>query len=412
MMLNAVLGDALGSAFDGLGKAHIKSIFKEISGFTDPAEAIRDYPERWKKPGLYTSISQFMLLASMSFTRRRFNERLFTESIISSPEIVDLDHGIFRNPGQLEKTYIRRIKKSAINLQIPDQPEAGIMLIALPFAFNSFELTDLISGLIPLARSFTSNSHTVSGALILASLLKELTDDDPPSGNLADFSCVVNDRIMSLISSSSGDIFRLGVNPDSLLDAHRKFGEIFENLKNADDRDKAEHEICRVLNSILKTHVKRATVNHPLSILPYSIFMADITGPSELLFAAAGEGGCASCLASICGAIIGCRHAGKHTPPVLVRNLVNKKRILSICENISERLEPGIIPADFIKSEELLTIKELDELKSRLKHAKDKKKKPSRPVDRERELSKHVVESWTKIDKAKWKKDREKKGRD
>ena len=49
-------------------------------------------------------------------------------------------------------------------------------------------------------------------------------------------------------------------------------------------------------------------------------------------------------------------------------------------------------------------MKEREELNARLRHVKTKVKKPKDAGDRENRLNRHVVESWTKIDKAKWRK--------
>ena len=45
---------------------------------------------------------------------------------------------------------------------------------------------------------------------------------------------------------------------------------------------------------------------------------------------------------------------------------------------------------------------QLEEKNARLKHVKIKARKKKTRKERESELSSHVVESWTKIDKAKW----------
>ena len=51
--------------------------------------------------------------------------------------------------------------------------------------------------------------------------------------------------------------------------------------------------------------------------------------------------------------------------------------------------------------------KELEELKAKLKHVKKKQKKaPPTRAEKEKELARHAVESWTKYDKARWKKER------
>ena len=63
---------------------------------------------------------------------------------------------------------------------------------------------------------------------------------------------------------------------------------------------------------------------------------------------------------------------------------------------------------DFIRSEASLTGKEQEELKARLRHTKKKQRSgPRTRAEKEKELARHVVESWTKYDRARWKKERQ-----
>ncbi len=53
IILAAITGDAAGYTLNGMKKNHIKAVFREISGYIDPAPGLKNNMQRWKKPGLY-----------------------------------------------------------------------------------------------------------------------------------------------------------------------------------------------------------------------------------------------------------------------------------------------------------------------------------------------------------------------
>ncbi len=70
---------------------------------------------------------------------------------------------------------------------------------------------------------------------------------------------------------------------------------------------------------------------------------------------------------------------------------------------LKEKITEEIIQ-DFISGEASLSAKETEEKNAKLKHVKIKIKKKKSRHEMEKELSNHVVESWTKFDRAKWRK--------
>ena len=90
-----------------------------------------------------------------------------------------------------------------------------------------------------------------------------------------------------------------------------------------------------------------------------------------------------------------------------MRDLANKKKISAIIDQIAGEKDRSSIITEIYNNEPGLTIKELEEYRAKNKNipvVKEKKKKTRGEI--ESELSKHVVENWTKLDKAKWKKER------
>jgi hypothetical protein len=61
---------------------------------------------------------------------------------------------------------------------------------------------------------------------------------------------------------------------------------------------------------------------------------------------------------------------------------------------------------NFFQSESSLTRKEIEEYQSKLKHYKKPEKLTNNRKTLEEKMAQHIVESWTKTDKAKWKKEK------
>jgi hypothetical protein len=93
-------------------------------------------------------------------------------------------------------------------------------------------------------------------------------------------------------------------------------------------------------------------------------------------------------------------------PPALIQHLVNRRPVEALLAQL-EKTAGGVPAATaFLEAETLLTRKALDEEKlhnAAHKGAPERSRK-SAPRSQEEILSRHVVESWTKIDRARWKK--------
>ena len=124
VILATVIGDALGSAVDGLGKGHIRAHFREIHDYIDPEPALKGKMDLWRKPGLYSSISQFMLLCAMAAARRGPCRDAFIRlcADASGSGNTGSGFGIFRNPDAVEKNFIARVNAGAPLTGAPASP--------------------------------------------------------------------------------------------------------------------------------------------------------------------------------------------------------------------------------------------------------------------------------------------------
>ncbi len=410
ILLGGIIGDALGTPLEGMSRGHIKNIFKTVSTYTDPLPALKGKTERWRKPGLYSSLSQMMLLIAMLkiVHQRGIPDRLirFASTL---PEVAEIDSGMFRHPGDIEKSFITRTKRSrkTADMAIPPSPGARLTPILSPSMLSEATTVQAVTAAIPLALLFTQNYFALAGALSFGILLRRLIREDPSSAKLLRIARDETARLREQIHENASRIFDSGCNPVTLEEAIAEFAEIFHSLSNTDDEAIAEEMIYANVNRFLKTPITRATVNNALSMVPYALFIAESQrdNPSAALFTALSSGGETATLCALTGSIMGALFGTAFLTPPLTGELVNKKRIGAVVEALTGQKCSEAMIHEFVDAETALTAKELEERRAKMKHARPtKRKKPVR--DRERELSRHVVESWTKTDKARWKKER------
>ena len=414
ILFGVILGDALGTPLDGMSRGHIQAVFKTINTYIDPLPALKGRVNRWRKPGLYSSISQMMLLIAMlCSTESKRRESRFVEYIKKSPEIGKSRYGIFRHPGAAERQIIERIKYSSDEPEdkIYSSPCARLIPILVPALLTHKDsMQELMSRIVSFARLFNQNHFSIAGALSFGAFLNRLIHEKITRDiALLPLAIGENEKLMKQIHENAHRIFEQKINPDSLEEAVRQLTRIYESIEKLEDSTLAEEHICEHVNRYLKNPIKRATVNHSLSIVPYSIHLAGVqtANPSNALFSSLSEGGATAVLCPLTGSIMGAMYGPDNFPDSLIHEMVNKKRIIHVVNALSVGSCTKSIIDDFIESELPLTIKEIEELQAKTRHWKPGEKK-RKPRDRERDLSTHVVESWTKIDKAKWKRGKDK----
>lgn len=412
-MLGSIIGDALGTPLDGLGREHLKAVFKTLDCYVDPAPALKGKMERWKKPALYSSISQFSLLLGLLQGQGKPGTGLLTRLIAavqSMPDNGEDDTAIFRNPGAAERRFIHGARtSSSSSAYLQPLPCSRILPLMVPLSFHDDPGTAFLS--MAIAHAFTRDSYCVAGSLIYLLLLKKIHDAPAGSVELLDAAGASAREAQVLINSAPHHIFDLGCNPETLSRSVEQFLELFRKLEATGDLSRAEETIIGVARPLFPGPVTRATINHPLLILPFAIACtARTASPESHLYDITMMGGTTSVLASIAGALAGALWGGGALPEELCGGIVNRHRIAELVKQISHpRSRQSITPDEYVASELSLTRKEKEERKAKLKHMKEKPKKKMTREQREEALTRHVVESWTKVDKARWKKEKRKK---
>jgi ADP-ribosylglycohydrolase len=409
MLLGTIIGDALGTPLDGLGRQHIKAIYKGINGYTDAGPALKGKLDQWKKPGLYSSASQLMLLLAMhANTNRHVDTQKFMQYIKSLPDTSGNEYGIFRHSSSAISHFIQNAKtannSSGTFAFSGANADTAIILISLAIP-GILRSENYITEIISISLMLNKDMHSVAGNLIINSLLRKIITEDI-SENILNYAADLANALYIDLEVLTPKLFELGIFPDYLLKAVKDFSNIFSLIKDMKDINAAEKTIYTYVNTKIKTPVTRATVNHPLAIIPFSIYFVNthIGSYSQIILRAAELGGSASILCALTGALIGAANGIDSFPENLQEELINKKRIQTLVEAMSSGKISDDIVQDFLHNEAALTLKEIQEKSARLKHVKIKTKKTKSRQEKERQLSAHVVESWTKMDKAKWKK--------
>jgi hypothetical protein len=409
IILGCVTGDALGSPLEGMSRGHIKSVFGSIESYEDPFPALKGKTDRWKKPGLYTSISQVMIintLCSLAGTNP-------VDSIKSGTERGGGEFGIFRHPGALERNLINRVK----NQGRAGERSAHVMISCArlaPMIVPSVSLAEYgresVFRAIHAAAGYTFDVPSIAGMLLLSGLVSRLMRARYDERIIISSSLEAAAELIEISSEDSGRVFESGINPDTLRAEFEGLAGVLSGIERCGGTSDAEKAIYTGLNAKLKTPVTRATVNLPGAIIPYAIFLSQLFGGSGAgaVFACASEGGAAAALCSTAGVITGAIHGHSCFEGGLIDGLVNKKRILSIAGEIEAGRADASAVNDFIESEALLTNKEKEELAARTKRLKHKEKKEKSRGEKEAALTRHVIESWTKMDKSRWKKEKKK----
>ncbi len=408
VLIAVLAGDASGYIFEGMKKAHIKSVFKKKEAFPDPEPALKNNMNKWKKPGLYSSLTQFMILNGASIEKKQWNRENFMQMLKDSPELPGLDYSFFRSPDAAGRNLIYMAKNLQLKKDTPfSLPCSNVAPSALPLLYCSENSEDLLFSIIGYSMLFTIDPGTAASGIAMSLLIKDIISSDK-NMEIHKASAYSLAKTESFAKEHENIIFSSGINPDYVTSRISLMRNILDKTVNIEKIDDCEKIICEESEKVLQTRIARATTNLPETLFPYAVSIAArCKNPADVFITAAYEGGAASALSSITGAIASAYYSNI-IPDELLSGIINRKKILSIIDSISSEKERKIIYNEMILSEPPLTLKELEEYNSKNKKNPDKKNKnkPKTRRDAEAEISKHIVESWTKIDKAKWKKER------
>lgn len=403
-----VVSDALATPLYGLSRGHITAIFKTLEGYVDPLPALKGHEERWRMPGVYSALSQLSFMAAMNATQRRFDPESFRGVIRNSKMSDEHPAGIFRHPDGVFFNYIDGFAKDMIEVSgratVFLIPVAASMAAVTPSrSFNEKDYVKFISHV-------SYEPFTAAAALVCARCVFEAINN---------YTEITYEYVKDLFENYASEqslsalYFDCGINPEKITDAFKSYAYILSRIQDMDDAN-AEMEIISYFNSETVSKVTRPTVAHPLAVLPFALYHALKSAKKDdrLLQRMASLGGATTSLVPV-AAIFGACASGDFIGQTLKDTLVNKKKIFALIDDLEEDSIGAQSIQAFIESEFLLTLKESQDYKSKTKHmAKTEIDRPVRQMSTEERLSRHVVESWTKVDKARYKKEKQRQGSD
>ena len=395
ILKSIIAGDALGSVFHGLSEGHIKANFAPDEIYPDAFKALKKNESLWRKPALYTSVSQFAIIAAVLSSGRRISADSFSQALKSSRTSSMLPWGSFRHPDRVCQIYI---ESQSAELPLPDHQSLTLPVIA--FTASCYYPSKIsFDEIIGFAVSFTKDVPTVCASLILSNVSGE--DCSSAVKALAESSDYLRN-----CKELYPRLFSAGINPDKAENSFSVFSEIFNNVLGKDYQS-AEKYLSDKISKLTSQNITRATVENVYSAIAISAVIAD-SSDSFAANTAAHKGGCSTQIASLCGLFSALR--GYPAGDEYFDKMINKKRLIEILTY----LNPGKIKSafqfieEFFADEYPLTIKENEEFQRKTKNKEASKPSEGKKRQTEEErLSRHVIESWTKLDKAKYQKEKQ-----
>ena len=406
LIMGLLIGDAVGYPLGSLGKGHIRSTLGSVSGLTDPAEALKGHIERWKKPGLLSASGQLSLCAAAASRGRELSSAQLSTAIGSSGEGGISGTGPFRTPSRALRAYI----SNAYGAQIIAAPAvSAAMLPVCAAASIAVSVNRSLDG--GECAAFTASLGGDADTAVAAELLSLVIEQCVHGGDFPGISMFSSaaDGMLDWCRSHEPVLFAAGFNPVTAIHSAQEISQLFRSLEGCASLTAGEEIIVNAVNRRVKTPVTRATVDHPFAVLPFAVLLAQLNRglPLQALFRAAEEGGESAALCSLVGALLCSENDPLEAFAAVFTSLVGRRELQPLAERIAAGTASPKEIAPYLSAELSLTSKENEEREARMKHGKVSA--PPRKKDRreqERSLTKHVVESWTKADKARWKKER------
>ncbi len=398
-----IISDALSAPFDTLSGGHIKTHFKNITSYIDAEPALKGNMQKWKKPSMYTYVSQLMIITAIMAQNRNFSPEKFLHIITNSPDIENYNFKFLRNP-----EYLYKIASSDPDY-FSSNEHNNIKSSFLPFfcAVMSFFTpgnSAPIKDIFHYCRYFTENIETIAYCVFTSYAFYLLKTNSLPDAITGACSSTVD-----FFKSNQPFIFESKLNPDKLI----KESESVEKLMRLiiTKPDDGEKIIINYYNALSKNQITRATIDDIRTIIPFAICLTlnDKNVSAKTITESIFHGGCTHALAVYVSAFASLSSEKDifSSESSLNNDLTNKRKISDLISLISNEKCAINIISEFINDEIPLTRKALEEANAKFKKIKNSaSKKTHKKETREEKLSKHVVESWTKIDKARYKKEK------
>jgi hypothetical protein len=395
---NYVIGDTLGSLFEGMSRGHIQSHFKLMSDYPDSTPALKNKMDQWKKPGLYGSLSQMGIIYAGFNSQNVCDISGFSDFIRGKGKILEGDSGVYRHP---TRALAQMLQKSFENSETQSVGESGSCIPLLVFSLLAPSMTMSLSpvDVMLYARRCGAGLLSSVGCALALELLKAgaYTEDSDPilfANNCAE-------ELHNYCNKHQPDFFQAGFNPDKVMECSAMYLDVFSGLSGK-SIDECERIIIDSANKSIKHIISRASIDHPLTILPFACAIVSGTeNKGDCLYIAAKAGGCSGALSAMAGLVSGAFY-GTEISSVLEEGLINRKSTYDILHKIAAGTVSRNDISAFFDGEISLTRKEAEERRAKCGNIPENEKGNVDITGRQKILSRHVVESWTKLDRAKY----------
>gem|GEM_PF-481932 len=404
VLKSLIAGDAAGYIFEGMKKGHIESHFREPNEFPDTTGALKGRMDRWRKPGLYSSISQFIIIIFQFQEKNYINIEAFKRFMSKLPDLPERNTSFFRNPGKAEEFFIGG---GCGRDARPEFSSSRIIPMILPLAELKGNDESVLSSCISFLQLFTSEPSTIATTIMFHGIMRKMLKTREKKEKIGIFSIAALEESIELLKKHQSLLFNSGMNPDYIIREAEFTTKLLKKGLAEKNFENAEKTIVEEINTAQKTGITRATVDVPQLIFTCAVLLNHhFPGHEDIIFKSSRLGGASSALTSITAALsrtwfnvdISSRFLNK---------MINKKQIIQICDAIGSGKQGEAMLIAICETETSLTLKEIEEYRSRNKRNKNfKPEKKKRNI--EDAISRHVVESWTKADKARWKKEKRK----
>jgi hypothetical protein len=387
-----IIADALASPLDNLSAEHIHNVFGTIHDYIDPTPALKNKLHLWKKPALYTALTQYCILLAAINAQQNAYVHQHISNFISS--LGDSSH-IFRHPqGFLQ------------HLQFPYDAPTAELLICIPALFFLHKQNP--NSIIHFILSHNKNAATCAASLFIYLILEKIIMRQFIALDSTVLKQTAEDTYQ-FVQLHSAHLFNNGGNPQNIIEATKDLHDMMLNVPLGSNETHYTKYCIPFANRWSKNVFTRLTVNHPFTLLPLALWCIHTGDKESLLFSSVHTGGKISLLTPLVALLATAVYGHQIIPQNLMDSIVNKKRISQLLESLQNNSISKNYLIEFFQNEEKLTQKELEERESKLKHIKIKQTGKNKDKDKYTSITNHVVESWTKLDKAKWKKKRRKK---
>jgi hypothetical protein len=288
IILNALLSDALAAVFDGYTAGHIKSSYYEEDGIPKMKLNNKEI-HKWRKPMLYSSMSQLMILSCLNINKKGDLSSLF--NLFEKINHMDVP-GIIRYRDRAEDNFINKIPDDTISARLLSQ-SIPLSILIDKYRFN-------LSQCLAFSINISKSPVVIHGIILMAQIIAQGLESFFSINEFPSQITSINKTITDYYVSHSDTIFHLGLNPDTMIEDVKIYSTLFDSIYNPSfSIEEREKKIIDIINDSMPHNITRASINHPAAVISMSSVFALYlkTSDMDIINTSIKQGGAASCLA-------------------------------------------------------------------------------------------------------------------